>query len=113
MAQLNHLDDNILQFLKTHRGKGVAAAIEIAVVKALHGEGPMKPDDVSRHLWEEQGLDVPVEYVWRLAADGKICSDLSQPKPQMRVAAPVPINVARLNRKVLFRLPFCLVEEIP
>lgn len=108
-AQLSWINDDILPFLATHRGRYVPNEVQDAVLQVLRLHGPMSPRVIPNHCKCDHSVDVTVEQVWRLAADGKVFCDLGSDQYSAVVAAPVPIENYRIRKKTLFRVPFILV----
>lgn len=109
-AQLNLIDDDILPFLKTHRGVEVAAIRKKAVLQVLKQFGPMHPREVSENCLHLLQVEVPIDAVWRMAAKGEIFCDLSKPPMETIVASPTVLDVQYLRRNGLFELPFGWIE---
>ena len=109
-AQLSWVNDDILPFLLTHRGKHVPEVVQDAVLAILRRHGPMSPHDIPSFCKHDHSIDVTVEQVWRLAADGKVFCDLRSNQFKTVVAAPVPIKILTMRKNFLFKLPFILVR---
>ena len=109
-AQLNWINDDILPFLLTHRGRRVPKTVHDAVLAILRRYGPMSPQDIPNYCKNDFSIDITVEQVWRLAADGKIFCDLRNNQFKAVVAAPVPFRMSSMRRRFLFKLPFILVR---
>jgi len=108
-AQLAWINDDILQFLATHRGKHVSNRVRDAILQVLRRHGPMSPQDLQNYCKREHLTDVTIGQIWRLAAEGTIFCDLRKDQFKTVVAAPVPIHVYPIRRSFLFKLPFNLV----
>jgi hypothetical protein len=108
-VQLNCINDDILPFLLTYRGKHVPKTIHDSVLFILEHYGPMSPYNIPDYCKHEHSIDVTVEQVWRLAADGKVFCDLRNNQFKTVVAAPVPIRISSMPKRVFFRLPFILI----
>jgi hypothetical protein len=107
-AQLSLINDDILPFLQTHRGKHVPNEVYKAVLTVLRRRGPLLPRDITSYCRNDYSIFVTIEQIWRLAADGKIFCDLRNNQYKAVVAAPVCIKNLPIRKNILFGLPLIL-----